>query len=68
MYVIPAQGLTIVDPDLKDRLPAEGREVPESGYWRRRIAEGSVIDGQPPKPASVSASVAPAQGNSTAAS
>lgn len=43
MYVKPAAGLSIRDPDRRDRLPPEGREVPETSYWRRRLAEKSVL-------------------------
>ncbi|MEO6920533.1 MAG: DUF2635 domain-containing protein [Collimonas sp.] len=45
MYVIPAPGLRIRDPDLLDHLPAEGRDVPESGYWHRRLLDGDVVSG-----------------------
>ena len=40
---------TIYDPDRKDRLPPEGRDVPMSDYWRRRLYEGSVIAAQDPE-------------------
>lgn len=43
MYVKPAAGLVIRDPDLKDMLPEEGREVPETGYWNRRVRDGDVV-------------------------
>lgn len=45
MFVIPAEGLKIIDPDLKDVLPAEGREVPPSDYWIRRLRDGDVVEG-----------------------
>lgn len=48
MYVIPKSGLTIPDPDLNDYLPPEGRDVPLSAYWQRRIKDGDVIKGNPP--------------------
>lgn len=44
MFVKPAEGLSIRDPDLKDLLPTTGREVPESGYWLRRMRDGDVVD------------------------
>lgn len=47
MFVRPAPGLKIRDPDLKDLLPEEGREVPETGYWIRRRRDGDVIEGKP---------------------
>jgi len=37
MYVKPAPGLVIRDPDLKDILPPEGREVPDTPYWQRLL-------------------------------
>lgn len=43
MFVKPAKGLVIRDPDLKDLLPDTGREVPESGYWVRRMGDGDVV-------------------------
>jgi len=48
MYVVPAPGFRVPDPDLSDYLPAEGREVPDSAYWRRRERDGDVTVGQPP--------------------
>jgi hypothetical protein len=44
--LVPAQ---VYDPDRKDRLPAEGRDVPDSPYWRRRVAEGGVEFADTPK-------------------
>ena len=43
MYVTPAPGLTIPDPDLQDVLPATGREVPDTPYWQRRIFDRDVL-------------------------
>ena len=44
--VIPAAGLTIVDPAAGQGpemfLPAEGREVEWSAYWERRLRDGDV--------------------------
>lgn len=58
MYVKPAgrvneEGKTIVtrDPDLLDLLPAEGREVPDSLYWHRRLIDGDVVRASPPSAA-----------------
>lgn len=48
MYVTPRAGLRVVDPDLRDFLPEEGREVPESEYWRRRERDGDVTVGPAP--------------------
>lgn len=48
MYVKPAPGLLVRDCDLLDQLPPEGRDVPDSEYWRRRLADGDVILVVPP--------------------
>jgi hypothetical protein len=45
MYVRPAPGIKIRDPDLMDFIPAEGREVPDTGFWIRRLRDGDVISG-----------------------
>ncbi len=44
MFIRPAPGLKVRDPDLRDLLPAEGREVPDSDYWIRRLRDGDVIE------------------------
>lgn len=55
MFVKPAartvEGAPLVvrDPDLRDLLPAEGRDVPETQYWQRRLMEGDVVLAEPPK-------------------
>lgn len=43
MYVKAAPGLVIRDPDLKDLLPPEGREVPDSLHWHRLLIDGDVV-------------------------
>lgn len=40
--------LQVRDPDLRDILPAEGREVPETPYWHRRLRDGDVLPATPP--------------------
>lgn len=47
MYLKPAEGRTVADPDRGDELPAGGREVPLTQYWQRRIVDGDVVEGQP---------------------
>lgn len=49
MFVKPAPGLTVPDPDRGDALPPEGRNVEPAQYWQRRIADGDVVvaDQQP---------------------
>lgn len=48
MYVIPAPGLSIRDPDLKDLLPESGRTVPDTDYWLRRVRDKDVFEAEPP--------------------
>lgn len=40
--VVPANGRSVPDPEAGDLLPAEGREVTDNGYWRRRLADSDV--------------------------
>jgi hypothetical protein len=47
LYVKPAPGLVIRDPDMLDFLPEAGRAVPETDYWHRRVRDGDVIEAQP---------------------
>ena len=48
MYVKAAPGMKIRDADLKDLLPDEGRDVPDSDYWQRRLRDGDVVKATPP--------------------
>lgn len=43
MFLKPAPDLRIVDPVLRDFLPADGREVTPSPYWNRLMRNGDVI-------------------------
>ncbi|NWB47104.1 DUF2635 domain-containing protein [Pseudomonas gingeri] len=40
--VVPAPGRTVPDPEAGDLLPREGREVADSAWWRRRLADGDI--------------------------
>ena len=42
MFIRPKQGVLVRDPQSKELLPPEGRNVEPSGFWVRRLAEGSV--------------------------
>lgn len=59
MYVKPNPALTIRDPDLRDYLPEEGREVPDTHYWRRRLRDGDVVSVSAPKASKVSKALKP---------
>lgn len=50
MFVRPAPGMKVRDPDSRLPLPAEGREVPESSYWVRKIRSGDVVLADPAAP------------------
>ncbi len=60
MYVKPAPGLRIVDPLLRDFLPAEGRLVEPSDYWHRRLRDGDVLPAPTPAQAQAEAPAKPA--------
>lgn len=40
--VLPAAGRVVPDPEAGDLLPLEGREVTDSAWWRRRLADGDI--------------------------
>lgn len=42
LNVKPAPGLVVRDPVTRQALPPEGGEVPDTTYWRRRLADGDV--------------------------
>ncbi len=48
MKLKPAAGLAVRDPELRDFLPEEGRDVPRTDYWLRRLADGDVVDPDAP--------------------
>lgn len=52
MLVKPAKGLAVRDPMLLDLLPPEGRDVPDTDYWHRRLRDGDVIEITEETPAS----------------
>lgn len=42
MLIKPKRGRSVPDPARGDLLPEEGRNVEESSYWHRRIADGDI--------------------------
>lgn len=46
--VTPKEGYSIFDPQLRNVLPATGREVEESLYWSRMERDGDVTVSEPP--------------------
>jgi Protein of unknown function (DUF2635) len=53
MRVKPAEGRAVLDPHTFRPLPAEGRNVPDSTFWRRRLRDKDVVlveDAPEPQP------------------
>lgn len=50
MIVKPKPGLIVRDPDTRQELPPEGRDVPSSTWWMRRLKSGDVVLVLPPPP------------------
>lgn len=48
-YLVPAPGRTVRDPKSLEPLPAEGRAVEMTPFWKRRLADGDVTEGKSPK-------------------
>ncbi|HEC2616923.1 TPA: DUF2635 domain-containing protein [Raoultella ornithinolytica] len=42
MFVKPKDGLSVRCPVRGEALPAEGTEVPDNTFWRRRLKDGDV--------------------------
>jgi hypothetical protein len=42
MFIKPKEGLLVIDPSTYTYLPAEGKEVPASIYWHRRLRDGDI--------------------------
>lgn len=50
-FLVPKPGLTVRDPKSLEPLPAEGREVEMTPFWKRRFNDGDVTEGKPAKTA-----------------
>lgn len=44
MHIKPASGVRLRDPVKGDVIPKEGRDVPRSEYWLRRIHDGDALE------------------------
>lgn len=52
IHVKPAPGLVVRDPDRDyEPLPSEGKAVPRTAYWLRRISCGDCVEVTAPRPA-----------------
>lgn len=50
LYIIPAQPDIIVrDPRTMQPVPLKGQAVQDDSYWRRRIRDGDLKEGKPPR-------------------
>lgn len=47
IFLIPAPGVRVLDPDTLQPLPEEGASVSNSIHWQRRLREGDVTEGKP---------------------
>lgn len=61
MFVKPAPDRFVRDPESKRLLPDDGAEVPQAGYWMRRLRDGDVIPATPAASAAPAAPAAPAK-------
>lgn len=48
MFVRPADGLNIRDPETGNYLPKTGQIVPRSSFWLRRLKDGDVVESTAP--------------------
>lgn len=51
MFIKASPGMRVRDPVTKRVLPEEGKEVPESTFWIRRLQDGDVVIVPPEPPA-----------------
>jgi hypothetical protein len=51
MKLKPAEGRAVRDPSSMALLPADGKEVPDNAFWRRRLRDGDVVEVAPDPPA-----------------
>lgn len=69
MLVYPKPGVLVRDPDKRDLLPEDGRDVDGSNpYWIRRLADEDVTPDVPASPASTSPARLSGKGGSQATS
>lgn len=47
MYVKPAAGRSVPDPERGGLLPSEGAIVPDTQYWLRRLADKDAVEADP---------------------
>lgn len=42
MFVIPKEGLIVLNPMTRKPISVDGQEVPANSYWQRRLDDGDV--------------------------
>lgn len=47
LHIKPAPGCLVRDPRTKAPLASEGEKKPKSGFWLRRLRDGSVVKVEP---------------------
>lgn len=47
IHVVPAEGMTVLDPETMRPLPPEGLAVSNSVYWQRRLGDADITGGEP---------------------
>ena len=51
LFLKPARDdLVVRNPANREALPAEGKSMPDTPYWRRRLKDRDVVETKPPKP------------------
>lgn len=51
LFLKPArEGLVVGDPDRGCVLPPDGTRCRDTSYWRRRLADGDVVEFKPEQP------------------
>ena len=53
LYVKPAPGRVVPDPERGGYLPESGGSVPRNAYWQRRLTDQDVIEAKAPAKAKV---------------
>lgn len=48
MYIKPVPGRQVHDPERGCQLPEAGRTIEPTQYWLRRIADGDIVEADPP--------------------
>lgn len=49
--IVPAAGRRVRDPATGQLLTKRPRDVPDTAFWRRRLADGDVVEAPARKPA-----------------